>query len=111
MTPLECVMFLHAGRWLRRRGPLRSQVWTALGKLSRRRTGLRFTDVVLEPLDEDDDGPLAAVHVFATDWFGRDPDLVGDFVYEALLKELDPEYETQLELGRSHEIDCEVLCI
>jgi hypothetical protein len=102
-------MFLCAGNWLRRRGRLQSQIWTALGKLCRRRIGLRFTDVVLESLDEDDgSGRSVAVHVFGTESFGHDPELIGDFVYEALLEELAPEYETQLELGHSYTIDCEV---
>jgi len=107
---LECVVFMYGGRWLKRHGHLRDQVWSALAKLCRRRTGLCICDVVLEPLDAgDDDGPPVAVHVFATESFGDDPELIGDFVYEALLEDLAPEYATQLELGRSEEIDCEVL--
>jgi hypothetical protein len=59
--------------------------------------------VDLEPLAETGDDPRVAIHIVA-DWWRDAPDLFGDFVLEALLYHLVPEYEGQLEVDRSEEV-------
>ena len=103
MNRIQCDVLLYAGEWSPRHSTsLKNNVRHVLFTICKRYGDTYLHAIELEPLATEGDGPRVAVHVTA-DW-GRDPELFGDIVHEALVFQLCPACESQIEVERTEVI-------
>ncbi len=102
MSRVHCDVLLHAGKWsCRHCAGLNDNVRCALLRMCQRYGDIHLREIELEPMATEGDGPRVAVHITA-DWSRRDDhELFGDFVHEALVFHLRPEFESQIEVQRT----------